>query len=353
MNYMNLYENLRKRQDIIDCSLSYNTDEELMSILQEIPTEHIFEIVNRYPDMIYSDFIRILQNKYIKKSFVLGSGSEDIIWKINTFLLKDKEVGVVVPNFYRIYETIKTPQYINVPINSNGAILNVDNIEYAIRKYNYAAIWISNPNPITGQCFLKSHLKKLILDFPNTLFIVDEVSIDSVVNDNQYSLLSEEINCENLIIVRSFSKFYAIPGARLGYACMSEKYAVTITKNCSVYPVSAISLLYANRIISNEVLVNRMKDSIQRNKHMLQKLTKESNSLSYIDSLSNIMIFQSERKEIDFWKKLLEVGIITCSVKNEKGMKLNNAVRITVPSSKEKFDIIHHKILQSIEMYNL
>lgn len=346
MNYMNAYEELRRKKGVIDCSLSYNSDDEVCKIISDISECEIYEGINRYPDLAYTNFINALKDKFPNKNFILGSGSEDLIWKINTFLLKNKRTGVVVPNFYRIYETIGSPEYIRCPIEKKGAILDVKIIEEAIRKGNYDAVWLSNPNPITGQCFHKDDLYKMISTFPEIMFIVDEVSIDAVIENQYYSLLTQDMFLDNLIVIRSFSKFYSIPGARVGYACISERYGKVIQKNSSIYPVSSGSLLYAQKLLSDVELGNRMKIGIQNNKEILKNMIQKEGLISFIDSLSNVMVLYSPQAKFELWNKFLEVGLITCSVEHEPGIEINNSIRITIPSNKKKFEVMLNKIVE-------
>lgn len=78
-------------------------------------------------------------------------------------------------------------------------------------------------------------IKKLITDFPNVLFVVDEVSMDTVYDEHSFSLLLQNQDFLNLIIIRSMSKFYGIPGARLGYASMNEEFLTYMLCNTAVF----------------------------------------------------------------------------------------------------------------------
>ena len=50
------------------------------------------------------------------------------------------------------------------------------------------------------------------------LVVVDEAFMDFLPVSAQQSLLNEVVNYENLVILRSQTKFYSLPGLRLGYA---------------------------------------------------------------------------------------------------------------------------------------
>ncbi|MBW4460788.1 MAG: threonine-phosphate decarboxylase CobD [Nodosilinea sp. WJT8-NPBG4] len=79
-----------------------------------------------------------------------------------------------------------------------------------------AGILINNPHNPTGRLFSLDDLKPL-LDRADTV-IVDEAFMDFVPPDQQQSLIGELDRYPNLVVLRSLTKFYTLPGLRIGYA---------------------------------------------------------------------------------------------------------------------------------------
>lgn len=80
-------------------------------------------------------------------------------------------------------------------------------------------ILLNNPHNPTGQLIDAGDLKTQILDNPYyRLVVIDEAFMDFLPIDRQHSLISLVADYPQLIILRSLTKFYAIPGLRLGYA---------------------------------------------------------------------------------------------------------------------------------------
>lgn len=77
-------------------------------------------------------------------------------------------------------------------------------------------ILINNPHNPTGHLFSIDSLKPL-LDRADTV-IVDEAFMDFVPPDQQQSLIGELDRYPNLVVLRSLTKFYTLPGLRIGYA---------------------------------------------------------------------------------------------------------------------------------------
>lgn len=353
MNYMDNYESLRKKEGLIDSSLSSDNTEKLKAVCEILTSDEILHGINKYPSQLYDEFKIHLSQKFLGKKFFLGSGSEDIIWKINTLLLKGKNTGVVIPNFYRIYETLVNPVYISVAIEKKSPIIAIETIEEVLEEQKLEAVWIANPNPITGQCFKVHELMKLFAKFPEMIFIVDEVSMDTVYNEESFSLLWQKEKSNNLIVLRSASKFYGIPGVRLGYASMNEDVLSYMLQNTDIFPVSGLSILIAEKLMFNQNYQFEVKKQIMMHREKLEELLNKTHTLSFIPSQTNILFIICKEQHFNLWSMLLDNNIISFSIEDEKGIEGNNAIRLTIPSGQKEFSMLYENICNMIERNHL
>ncbi|WP_303974534.1 threonine-phosphate decarboxylase CobD [Streptococcus merionis] len=81
-------------------------------------------------------------------------------------------------------------------------------------------VLLCNPNNPTGTLQKADSLREIAryLLEKEALLVLDEAFIDFLENESSYSLISYLQEFPNVIVVRSLTKFYAIPGLRLGYA---------------------------------------------------------------------------------------------------------------------------------------
>ncbi|WP_110986430.1 threonine-phosphate decarboxylase CobD [Acaryochloris thomasi] len=79
-----------------------------------------------------------------------------------------------------------------------------------------AGLLFNNPHNPTGGLLGREYLLACLDQFE--LVVVDEAFMDFLPVSDQQSLLDEVINHQNLVILRSQTKFYSLPGLRLGYA---------------------------------------------------------------------------------------------------------------------------------------
>jgi threonine-phosphate decarboxylase len=82
--------------------------------------------------------------------------------------------------------------------------------------------FICNPNNPTGLSCPGEHLPSFFKSNPDTLFILDESYMPFMADEDKNTLLGHEI-ISNLIILRSFSKIYGLPGLRLGAVVALDK----------------------------------------------------------------------------------------------------------------------------------
>ncbi|RDY33015.1 aminotransferase class I/II-fold pyridoxal phosphate-dependent enzyme [Lachnotalea glycerini] len=353
MNYLSLYEKYRNNEEFSDYSLSYNKDNMIFNLINDLSPNEVFQYLNKYPDENYEEIKKILSEEYSNENFLVGAGSEDIIWKINNFLLKNLKVGVVVPNFYRIYETLDNVEFLFLPISIEKLLLDIEKLEQQIRYKKCQAVWISNPNPITGKGFLMQQLKTLVEKMSDILFIVDEASMDSVSDIKSYSLLENGISYPNLIILRTFSKYYGFPGIRLGYAAMDEKFKRIIEDQESVFPVSNYSVLLAKKLILKKSLFKNMEKKIDDHKMQLTKLVSNNTDFYVCNSLSNTLIIGYNNNSISIWDLLVKENILSFSVKEEKGLEFANAVRITIHSDEDSFVQLYKAVERMLGNINI
>src|SRR3989304_6923187 len=99
--------------DLIDCSITSNYDEEYINIYPTLKEQELLYLACKYPR---NPGCCDVKSKIIKKfslpNVLLGNGSEDLIVRLNQiFSQHNYKIGVVYPIFYRIIETISNDIY--------------------------------------------------------------------------------------------------------------------------------------------------------------------------------------------------------------------------------------------------
>lgn len=123
-------------------------------------------------------------------------------------------------------------------------------LEMSLFSCPSSLVIITNPNNPSGNNFSDIEIINLIKKFPRHLFIIDEAYAGfGNQNYRESSTIRYAVSSSNLIVARTFSKFFSIPGLRIGYlitnSSLMEKLKLTplyLGLNCLAQPI-AIELL--------------------------------------------------------------------------------------------------------------
>lgn len=80
---------------------------------------------------------------------------------------------------------------------------------------------LNNPHNPTGALFARSTLRPLLSRL--ALVVVDEAFMDFLPSAREQSVVDWVSEFPNLVVIRSLTKFYSLPGLRLGYAIAQPK----------------------------------------------------------------------------------------------------------------------------------
>ena len=177
---------------------------------------------------IFSVFLSELY--YIDESQVLlGYGGEDILKQaVHYFLtLADGNKKILIPKFsWWYYKSIAdevdgcTIQY---PLYEEGNTYKYDmaRIKEMIKEEKPKMLLLASPNNPTGNGLTPAELEELLIAAGDTVVLVDEAYASFVTEDTSY--IKRLINqYDNLIISRTLSKFYGLPGLRMGFGFISK-----------------------------------------------------------------------------------------------------------------------------------
>jgi len=114
---------------------------------------------------------------------------------------------------------------------------------------NGDVIWITNPHNPTGQLWGKNSLEKIIKKYK--LVICDEAFLSITPNGDKESLIPLTQKYDNLIVLRSLTKIFNIPGLRLGYVIGSSKKLQQWRNNRDPWPLNSFAIKAGIDLLSN------------------------------------------------------------------------------------------------------
>ena len=161
---------------------------------------------------------------------VLGYGGEDILKSvIHCFLSQGhQQRKILIPTYsWWYYKSIADEvngRTIMYPLYEDGYDFKYDitEIKRLIVQDNPDMILLASPNNPTGNSLSLEEMRDIISSAsPETIVVIDEAY--TLFNKKDISYIAPLIQeFPNLLIIRTFSKFYGLPGLRLGYGFMGE-----------------------------------------------------------------------------------------------------------------------------------
>lgn len=178
----------------------------------------------------------------LPENIVVGNGAAELISSIGEML--SGTVALPYPTFNEYPERFKNCRLVPIPTDKENFSYTAESILKTVKSEKADSVLLINPDNPSGNflekeavLFLLDELKRL-----NVTLIFDESFIDFANKEIRYSLLDQSIleNYKNLIVVKSISKSYGVPGLRLGVLASSNKdYVGKIKKTNAIWNINS------------------------------------------------------------------------------------------------------------------
>ncbi len=173
-------------------------------------------------------------------------------------------------------------------------------------------IWITNPHNPTGQLWGKNSLEAIIKKFK--LVICDEAFLSITPNGDRESLIPLTKKYDNLLVLRSLTKIFNIPGLRLGYIIGSSKKIKQWEINRDPWPLNSFAIKAGIDLLSDKKFYSQWTKQIHswiniERKRVFEKLSKIEN-LKVHNSSTNFFLIESKKSLSPNIKYLENKGIL-------------------------------------------
>lgn len=174
--------------------------------------------LSAYPDPQYRSLKAAIAAFHgISPDWVLpGNGAAELLTWACRELAELPGVCLPVPAFGDYQRALKAFGAKIQPVASDRWNLDNSVIQPRLPARQTTGLLLNNPHNPTGKLLAKAEILPELERF--ALVIVDEAFMDFLPPGKDESLIEWVKDCPNLVIVRSLTKFYSLPGLRLGYA---------------------------------------------------------------------------------------------------------------------------------------
>ncbi|WP_296619206.1 histidinol-phosphate transaminase [Marivirga sp.] len=169
-------------------------------------------------------------------------------------------------------------------------------------------IFICNPNNPTGTLLDKNKLKDFCNSLEDKAVIFSDEAYYDYITDPEYPSMVELVKeGKNVIVSKTFSKVYGLAGIRIGYLIARPDIADRLKRNVMAM-TNVLAIAAANEALKDDEFYKFSISKNQEAKSLIYK-TLDSLKLSYMESHTNFVFFQSNKHINDLSAKMMNEGV--------------------------------------------
>lgn len=305
-------------------------------------------LLENYPSGMYVN--SLLAGKYFgirQELVVVGNGAAELI-KIMMEEHADGKVGVIYPTFDEYPNRLNEEQLVAYVCKNEDYSYTADDLMNFYDDKDISLLLLINPDNPSGHFMPKADVLRLVdwCGEHNIKILVDESFVDFTDNSTENSLLYNDIldAHKNLMVMKSISKSYGVPGLRLGiFATSDTEMIARMKKEVSIWNINSFGEFYMQIFGKYEKDYEKacVKFIAERNRFYAQ--LQEIPYLRVIPSQANYFLCEvtSKYTSAQLTQKLIEQDVIISNCGRKHNMEGRNLIRLAVRNRDDNEKLIN------------
>lgn len=338
-NFQKRYGGYWRYPEVIDFCYLVNPYFPTPKLIDEM--KKVFHILlSEYPsgsavnNLLAAKYFHLQENKVI-----VGNGAAELIKE--TMKMFKGNIGFISPTFEEYPNRYFLDKSVFFePCNQGFSYTAQDIIDF-FEKENIEILVLINPDNPSGNYLSGLEIHELLkwTKKKKINILIDESFLD-FSEEEGVSLLNDDLldEYENLIVVKSISKSYGVPGLRLGILATSKKeFLESIKKNLPIWNINSFAEYYMQIFNKYEKEYKLSLKGIKDERKIFMKELSEIEYLKVFESQANYILIEilgnlepNKLAEI----LLNDYNILIKSLSNKKGIK-GNFIRVAIRNREE------------------
>lgn len=325
-----------KSGDLLDFSSNINPYGPTERVKNNI-REHL-NLIARYPDVSYGKLFNVLE-KYLgvdKTHISLGNGAMEVI---DATISLYENIVIFEPAFME-YEIRANVQKKNIKkINLDSSFKpNVHDLDFDLEN---TLVIITSPHNPSGVSLSKKEFDEIYEKVSNNggAILMDEAFHEFSSVD--YDLAKEISKYKNLFVVRAATKFFSLPGLRLGY--LVSNFKNDIDKHIPTWSVSSLVENLGEDLLLDEEFIISSKAKLAKSRDKLFSELQKIDGIHPLPSDANYILIKTDFDNEMLFQNLLKKGILVRMCDNYANLG-HQYIRIAV-----KKDEDNEKLLKALK----
>ena len=333
----NIYEVKRKfKKEVVDFSANINPLGLPLALRRSLSEG--FDKIQHYPDPRARDITKAIAKYWgiSAENILLGNGSVELIYLI-MFSYRPKTTLIPVPTFSEYERAAKIV---------NSKIKYVKLREKEDFKINLSGLgksdllFLCNPNNPTGNLIFKNN--KVIDKLSTKLTIIDETFMDFLPNQGDYTLIWKAARKKKIAVLRTFTKFFSLPGLRIGYIVAHREVINKLKQHQVPWSINSLAQIAAEKILNNKEYISKTYKLIEKERDFLFKGLVKIKGLKPYSSVANFLLIKIEKADVTskfLREALISKGILLRDCSNFRNLD-NKYIRVAVRTRKENLKLL-------------
>jgi histidinol-phosphate/aromatic aminotransferase/cobyric acid decarboxylase-like protein len=205
-------------------------------------------LITEYPSGLQVNNLLAAKYFWLKPDYVcVGNGAAELIKSLMNSV-KGK-IGIIQPTFEEYPNRLEKEQIIAYTVQNNDYRYSANDIITYFDDKEISNLVLINPDNPSGNLIKKNGVLEILewATQKNIQLILDESFIDFAENTEENTLLKNEIleQYKNLVIVKSISESYGVPGLRLGIIATADNNLLSaVKKDVSIWNINSFAEFY-------------------------------------------------------------------------------------------------------------
>ncbi|MBI6550039.1 threonine-phosphate decarboxylase CobD [Xenorhabdus lircayensis] len=299
--------------------------------------------IEKYPDVEYRHLHQAIAKAHQCNctSVMAGNGATELIYAVARYL-KPKRALLLIPGFAEYRRALQQvgAEIIDYPLTEDTGFQPDLHLLDTLSNIRPDCVFIATPNNPTGLMPDRQFMQVLVeyCEAQGISLIIDEAFIDFLPNNR--GVIPQFIAAQHLYVLRSLTKFFAIPGLRLGYLISGNTAGITeMKKQREPWSINAFAALIGEILLDDHTYIAATHQWLRSQQHYLWTHLSAFPELTVWPPSANFLFFRCNKPDIDLWHSLLKHRLLIRHCQNYAGLD-KRYYRIAVRSERENQRLI-------------
>jgi len=247
-----------------------------------------------YPDTSHNELKQALAKYHDipPAHFTIANGSTELIYHIPA-ILPGKKALIISPSFSEYVRALHQHQwevqhFVLTP--ENGFAINTDKLKLALGD-GVDLLFMCNPGNPNGTLYQQRVIEEIctLCQSSGTFMVLDEAFMDFCEEKSAKRMI---IQNDNTVVLRSMTKFFGIPGLRLGYAVSNASLAGKLDAMGGPWSVNTLALTAGTAALQDTHHNKESLEYVQRERRTLLEGLEQFPQLKVYPSKANYLLVE-------------------------------------------------------------